>query len=152
MAYCFLDSSALAKRFATETGTNFVLSLFREPSNLIFASRLTLVEVSSALIRKAHSKQITVDAEARASRRLKRAFNSQLILVEVTKKLVSDAVALSRRHRLRAYDAVQLASAIEISKNRLSSNLTSVTFISADSDLNKAAAAEHLSVDNPNNH
>lgn len=152
MAYCFLDSSALAKRYATETGTGFILSLFREPSNLIFTSRLTLVEVSSALIRKAYSKQITFDAEARASRRLARAFKDQLILVEVTERLVSDAVALSRRHRLRGYDAVQLASAVEISTNRGSTSLTEVTFISADNDLNRAAAAEHLLVDNPNDH
>ena len=57
-----------------------------------------------------------------------------------------------RRHaRLRAYDAVQLAVALEV--NRIHQMAGSpITLASADRDLNAAATAEGLAVDNPNYH
>lgn len=53
MAAYFFDSSALAKRFIRETGTAFVLSLWRPSANhAIYAARLTEVEVCAALARR----------------------------------------------------------------------------------------------------
>ena len=48
---------------------------------------------------------------------------------------------------LRAYDAVQLAAALEISHQ-----IPSLTLISADADLNTSAASEGLTVEDPNAH
>jgi uncharacterized protein len=48
---------------------------------------------------------------------------------------------------LRGYDAVQLAAALEIHFQ-----IPSLTLLSAGVDLNAAAAAEGLSVDDPNTH
>jgi uncharacterized protein len=111
---------------------------------LIFVSRITSVEVSSALIRKAYANEITIESEQRAAKRLQRVFKQKLIAVEITESLMVEAVQLARKFRLRGYDAVQLASALVIS--------TPVIFVSADSDLNRAALAEGLIVENPNNH
>lgn len=53
MAAYFFDSSALAKRFIRETGTAFVLSLWRPSAHhAIYAARLTEVEVCAALARR----------------------------------------------------------------------------------------------------
>jgi hypothetical protein len=52
---------------------------------------------------------------------------------------------------LRGYDAVQLAAAREVNYECLTLGLA-LTVISSDNALNKAAALEGLTVDNPDNH
>ena len=52
------------------------------------------------------------------------------------------------RHGLRAYDAVQLATAIELHKQWLDAGV-SVVLVSADQELNAAATAEGLAVEDP---
>jgi len=53
---------------------------------------------------------------------------------------------------LRGYDAVQLAAALEANDERLANALTPLTLVSADTELNTAAQAEGLNVENPNNY
>ncbi len=74
-------------------------------------------------------------------------FAHQYVIVEVSAGLVDHAATLARRHALRGYDAVQLAAALQVH-----SQIPSLTLLSADADLNAAAVAEGLSVDDPNNH
>ncbi len=59
---------------------------------------------------------------------------------------------IADKYELRGYDAVQLASALEANRLRQNNSLSAITFISADNNLNSAATAEGLAVDNPNNH
>jgi len=59
---------------------------------------------------------------------------------------------LSEIRGLRGYDAVQLATALELENRFSANNLSSIIFISADNHLNQAAQTEGLTVDNPNNH
>jgi uncharacterized protein len=59
---------------------------------------------------------------------------------------------LANTHALRAYDAVQLATALEINHKEQDAGFAPVTLISADHALNVAALAEGLSVDDPNLH
>ena len=56
------------------------------------------------------------------------------------------------KHGLRAYDAVQLAAAIALNGQRLAAGTSAVTLISADQELNAAAATEGSSFDDPNLH
>jgi len=72
--------------------------------------------------------------------------------VELTTPLVVDAMLLARTHGLRAYDAVQLAAMREVDRLHRTAGLGRVTLISADGELNAAATAEGLSVDDPNAH
>ena len=58
---------------------------------------------------------------------------------------------LAQRHGLRGYDAVQLASAMEVSA--LAQQFQSpFILVAADKELNAAAAAEGVQVENPNLH
>ena len=59
---------------------------------------------------------------------------------------------LAEIHGLRAYDAVRLAAALELNGRWLAGGLTGITLVSADQDLNIAALAESLMVENPNLH
>jgi predicted nucleic acid-binding protein len=60
---------------------------------------------------------------------------------------LQQASELADRHVLRAYDAVQLATTLDI--HRLDPTLT---LLSADVELNNAALAEGVPVDDPNKH
>ena len=75
----------------------------------------------------------------------------------VTAFLRSPSRFLSKRLSLRvttgcAYDAVQLAAALEVGRLHQAVGLGSVTLISADGELNIAATVEGLRVDDPNAH
>jgi predicted nucleic acid-binding protein len=59
------------------------------------------------------------------------------------------ATALCRTHALRAYDAVQLASALVVNDDALAYGTGPILFVSADTALLAAAAIEGLLVDNP---
>jgi hypothetical protein len=54
--------------------------------------------------------------------------------------------------RLRAYDAVQLSTALDIQRDHQQAALAPVTPVSADRDLNVAAVDEGMAVDDPNTH
>ena len=72
--------------------------------------------------------------------------------LELTPSLVTAAMLVARKHGLRAYDAVQLTAALEVNRKRQAMGLPAVTLISADQDLNAAAIAEGIAVDDPNTH
>lgn len=153
MAAYFLDSSALVKRYARETGTGWVLGLFRRAaSNAFYASRITKVEVTSGLARKRRGLHITPDAAARAFQRLRCDFGHRMYVVEITPALLQNAKALADKHHLCGYDAVQLAAALEDNTERARATLPPLVLVTADTDLLAAGAAEGLTVDDPSNH
>lgn len=63
---------------------------------------------------------------------------------------MQQACDLLERHPLRAYDAVQLASALESNQLFLTDAAITLTFVSADQRLLTAAIAEGLAVEDPN--
>ena len=73
-------------------------------------------------------------------------------IVDVTRSIAQLAMALAERYGLRGYDAVQLASALDVHTARTAAGLPALTFVSADNDLNDAARAEGFTVENPNDY
>ena len=71
---------------------------------------------------------------------------------QITPALVSEAMKLANTHRLRAYDDVQLAAALDVYRDWSANRLGAFVFVSADRDLNAAATAEGLTVEDPNLH
>lgn len=153
MAAYFFDSSALVKRYAVETGTVWMLGLFRRAAgHRLYVARITGVEVTAALTRKARGHKLAPDVAARALVRLRRELGRRLRLAEITPALLTDAMTLAEKHGLRGYDAVQLASAVEANNERVRVGLAPLVFVAADSDLLAAAVAEGFITENPNNH
>ena len=66
--------------------------------------------------------------------------------------MVAQAMDFAQSRFLRGYDAVQLAVAWELQTRRRALGLPALILVSADDDLNTAATAEGLMVDNPNSH
>ncbi|MEK6409541.1 MAG: type II toxin-antitoxin system VapC family toxin [Acidobacteriota bacterium] len=153
MAAYFFDSSALAKRFIRETGTAFVLSLWRPSAHhAIYAARLTEVEVCAALARRHKGLKLAADQFHKSVKRLRRDFTERLAVTATTESIVIEALRLAESYALRGYDALQLASALEANRRRGLHHLSPLTFVSSDEDLNKAAQAEGLTVEDPNTH
>lgn len=153
MSALFFDTSALVKRYARETGTSWIIGNFKTAANnRIYVSRVTSVEVIAAITRRVRVGSITTSDASKAITRFRRLFKGTLRKVEITNQLIEEASALAEKHFLRAYDAIQLASVLEIQQQRVAAKKTPIVLISADDALNMAATAEGLSVDNPNNH
>jgi hypothetical protein len=57
---------------------------------------------------------------------------------------------LTQNHKLRGYDAVQLATDLISNRVLMTAGLSHLTFVAADDDLVVAARAEGLAAENPN--
>jgi predicted nucleic acid-binding protein len=152
LAAYFLDSSAVVKRYVSKTGTAWVSGITAATVNKVYLVRLTLVEVISAITRKARGTGITTAGAAIAVANFRRDFVNQYAKVDLSPTLIEYAADLAETHALRGYDAVQLAAALEVNIERAAIGLSAITLISADAALNVAAAAEGLAVDDPNAH
>ncbi len=153
MSVYFLDSSGLIKRFTRESGTVWILNLFKPSNgNIIFISRITQVEAVAGLTKQNRIGSLSSANLSKSIKRLKRSLDNRYAFVEVSEKVAERAMNLAKNHGLRGYDAVQLSTAIQIEQKRKSASLSSIIFVSADNDLNNAAIAEGLQVENPNNY
>jgi predicted nucleic acid-binding protein len=108
----FADSSALVKLYADEIGAEMV----RKLSPLI-VSQLARVEVPAALWRKHRIDELSMsDATLLIAAFEADYFGTQeeparFLVIAATASILDDAAQLAGIHGLRAYDAVQLASA-----------------------------------------
>jgi predicted nucleic acid-binding protein len=83
---------------------------------------------------------------------LRRDFTERLTVTATTESIVIEALRLAESYALRGYDALQLASVLEANRRRVLHHLPPLTLVSSDEDLNKAAQAERLTVEDPNTH
>lgn len=153
MADYFFDTSALVKRHVIEAGSAWVRSLVRaKAAHDLYIARITAVEVTSAITRRQHGGHLSAAQAGAMLGHFRRHFAQRYHVIELTPALFDDAVQVARKHRLRAYDAVQLAVALDLHRRHRDAGLGPVTLISADKPLNDAAQAEGLMVDNPTLH
>ena len=149
----FFDSSALVKRYVQEVGTGWVRRLTRRnTSTVIYIVRITAVEVTSAVARRRKGRTLTSAKASSILHRFRQHLAGRYTVIELTPVLVTDAMRLANTHALRAYDAVQLAAALEINRKEQDAGFSPVALISADQTLNTAAAAEGIPVDDPRSH
>lgn len=153
MAAYYFDSSALVKRYVSEIGTHWVMAL-TDPAagHQIYAASITAVEVISALTRQAKSGNLSPIDQTIGVTLCRADFVHEYSTVEITLPVIQRAMTMAEAYVLRGYDAVQLAAALEMNGKRLALGLSVLTLISADVELNRAAAAEGLPVDDPNAH
>lgn len=153
MGAYFIDSGALVKRYVNEGGTAWVRALTRHsPTTVIYIAHITAVEVTCAIARRRKGKTITTAKASSILHRFRMHLAGRYFAIEVTPTLLTGAMRLGNTHSLRAYDAVQLASAIEVNCRYHTAGVSPVTLVSADAGLNAAARAEGLPVEDPNDH
>lgn len=136
----FVDASAVATAYLDQPDRERMRSMLDEGG--IVVSRLTEVETTSAFARLVHDAVLT--AERRDETVLK--FLADLALwdtVELTGEVVAVARSLLTRHRLRAGDAVQLASALLVQAR---ARQPLAAFVTYDRRLRDAAQVERLPI------
>jgi predicted nucleic acid-binding protein len=74
---------------------------------------------------------------------------NKLNILDVGPTVISTAQRLANQHPLRAYDAVQLASAWLANENLIRAEQRPLTFVCADNHLVAVAQAEGLLTENP---
>lgn len=149
----FLDSSALVKRYVLEVGTPWVRAITRRnPSTVIYIARIITVEVRCAIARRRKGKLIPPRRASSLLHRFRQHLAGRYAIAQVTPALLDDAARLGVKHALRAYDAVQLAVALEVNRFHQAGGSGPITLVSADRELNDAATAEGLAVDDPRSH
>jgi len=153
MAAFVMDTSAVVKRYVQEIGTSWVRSI-ADPtaSHLIYLARITDVEFTSAVVRRQRGGTLSAHDAAATLRQFRQDLVLGYRIIEVTPALLSTARSLAERHGLRAYDAVQLAAAVELNAQWLAAGTGTITLVSADQELNAAAATEGLPIEDPNLH
>ena len=153
MTTYYLDTSALSKRYVQETGTAWVRAL-TDPvaGHALLTARITMVEIYSALARRRYEGSVPAADCLVASQAFTAHSATEYEFVELDLNIVIVARDLLERHALRAYDAVQLASALVANRILGDAHLSPLVFVSSDDRLNAIAAGEGLTIDNPNLH
>ena len=147
MAAYYLDTSALVKLYIEEAGTDKLLGLAANIERGTWAvSDLARVEFRAAVGRRQREGDISPETSREIFSELDQHIASLYLVQPVTSSVVEEAIALLDRHPLRAYDSVQLAGCIVLSRMERTS---ARTFVCADRTLLQAATAEGLAVFNP---
>ena len=135
----YFDSSALVKRYVLESHSDRVLVLLKE--TIPATSRFSSVEIASALARRCREGRLDDSLRHRLLRDLDDDLDS-FYLVELMPEVVRTARELLERNRLRAADALQLASSLVLQRRVQSP----VLFVAFDRALNEAASREGAEV------
>lgn len=131
----FLDTSALAKHFVKEAGTNEVRNYINQ-ANEVIISILTITEFCSVLVRRKSEKLLS----SKEYQLLKQGFIdsvSNLSIVSLEEDIIAQAISVMELTNLRTLDAIQVASAIFVKPN---------LFLTADDRQARAAAKIGLAV------
>lgn len=120
--------------------------------NFIFIADITAVELASAFTRRVKGGSLTQAELQEALARFDADIINELLILEIGANLLAEARRLVEIYALRAYDAVQLAIAVDFNRDQLVVGLSPITLVSADEELLVAAQFEDLFVENPNNH
>jgi predicted nucleic acid-binding protein len=145
----FFDTSALGKHYHPELGSARVNQLLADQGSRHFISRLTVVEIQSVFAKKVRTGLLSLAGFQLLCRRfLTDVARRRFQVVRVTGAHFQTAEQLIRRlapaQNLRTLDALQLAVALDLQRQALINQ-----FICADQSLCAIAAAEGLSVVNP---
>jgi predicted nucleic acid-binding protein len=135
----YFEASALTKVYTTEEESQRVIAAYN--ASTPFISRLSLVEVISAVSRKFRKGEISVDDRGEIVSVLRRD-EARLYVLELTEDVAFEAQKLLLRHTLKASDSIQLAC-FSLFHRRYLHNVELVCF---DAQILTAASNENLPI------
>lgn len=134
-------------------GTAWVRALITPTAgHTLLIAQVTPAEIVSGVARR--RREGTIPARAAHAIRLliDRHKRREYMVIALQAQVLLRAENLLETHPLRAYDAMQLASALESNDRLVAAGLAPLVFISADTRLLTVASAESLKTDDPNAH
>jgi predicted nucleic acid-binding protein len=144
MPYFYFDTSALAKRYSPETGSEKVDSIINNKANIIVIGNIAITEIYSALSKKYRTSEIPYQDFLSAVYRFEKdIFDSTYHFLEVDNNVITSAkIFILTYSELRTYDSIHLALALELSE-------LNPTIVTSDAVLFKTCHSEGLKVINP---
>jgi len=154
MALYFLDTSAIVRRYIPkEQGHIWISDMCSATQNhRLYIAQTALVEVVSAICRRGHEKRITNSIRDQLVAQFRVDTQNDYKVWRVTASIFDFAGDLCKSYRLRAYDAVQLACALQLRDKIRAFEDSPPIFVCADNALLEFASDEGLVVENPNNY
>jgi hypothetical protein len=153
MSLVYLDTSALIKEYIDEAGSEWVRALIApDPTSTVFVSRLAAIEAACTFARRRREGTLSAADYARVLALAEYDFAYRYNVLDVDLTLVDAAKRFADRHPLRAYDAVQLATAWQANDILHRAGQPPLMFVTADDRLLVIAQAEGLLTDNPHHH
>jgi uncharacterized protein len=153
MPFSQCDSSGLVKRYVDEVGSGWVRTIV-DPgtANIVSIADITRAEVTSALARRTREGVITLHERDELIETFRAHCSTQYRIVRTQPRNIDLAADLIQRHPLRAYDAVQLASASIVNQSLIAHGLPPLIFVTADDRLIAAARGEAVTAEHPGLH
>lgn len=153
----YFDSSALVKLYIFERGSHWVRRLVESPQGpppSVISSKLSIVETTGAFFKRRRQGLISESLKERLVSRFLYDTRHRYILTVPTDDVLTLAIDLLQRHPLRAYDAMQLATALIVNSQiqPTQERDTALIFVSADNVLCRAAQMEGVIAEDPNAH
>ncbi len=153
MATYFLDTSALVKRYFPEQGHAWIVTLCGVAQDQdLYISQAALIEAVAAICRRERERSITTAERDTLIDTFRQDSRDSYNVWPVTNDTYTFAGDLCRSHRLRAYDAVQLACVLHLRDKALVNQAPAPIFVCADNNLIEITIAGGLSIENPNNY
>lgn len=153
MSVYFLDSSALVKRYLVEPGTDWIVALAAPSAgHSLLIAQVTRIEAIAAFAARERAGSITIQERDTAVQLLTYHVVNQYRSIPLDAAILDRAAQLPLHHRLRGYDAIQLATALVANTRLLAVGAPTLTFVAADNDLLAVARTEGLHTENPNNY
>jgi predicted nucleic acid-binding protein len=147
---CFLDTSALAKLYHQEAGSQYVERLVERPGSMVVVSRLSLIEIESVIAIKVRTGELDAAGQDLSRRRFRADISQGRIRIgpPIEERHYQSALRLLVRYgvtmSLRTLDAVQLAVALDLQQAGLIS-----VMVAADRRLCRVAEACGCSTADP---
>jgi predicted nucleic acid-binding protein len=146
----FIDASALVKVYVQEAGSRWVRQVLHRKTTKAFVSPLSGAEVLAAIARKHRLGEIDLSTRDRIATAFRKDYRNRYTHAALTAPVIEEAMDLVLAHPLRAYDAVQLASARLL--RSASTQLNRLRFVCADSALLRVGRQLGLATENPLDH
>ncbi len=152
LRHLYFDTSALIKHYITEAGSRWVQMLVHNKKTIVLTSSLTRIEGVCTFARRHREGLLSEDDLTQVCTIFNYDLAHRYILAKADLAILSSAQQLALRYPLRAYDAVQLATAEFSNEQLVQAGKPPLTFVCADDRLLAIAQAEGLLVENPNHH
>jgi len=127
-----------------------VRALADTQDNVLATAELTIAEVSAALAVIARLGRISRRQRDEFWGKFKRDLLTRYEFLSTHRTTINRAAELCQEHALRGFDAVHLASGLQLQETLAQQEEgVTITFVTGDDSLVTAAQAERLTVDNP---
>ena len=151
MTIYYLEPSALVKYYVTEPGSAWVRALVDAEENVLVTAEISITEISAALAIIARIGRIPRPRCDELWGKFKRDLLVRYELLPTHRAIVNLGAELCQKHPLRGFDAVHLASGLQLQETlqREATAEQAIIYVTGDDALLAAAQAEGLAVDDP---